>query len=64
MVTATIIMCNRTVVCAVYCGDSNSRYSEMVLSCVGVYCCYSNRRYSAMVLCCVYSLFWLQQQQI
>jgi len=51
------------VVCGVYCGYSNSRYSAIVLCCVcGVYCGYSNSRYSAMVLCCVWSLLWLQQQ--
>ena len=39
------------VMCGVYCGYSNSKYSAIVLCCVGVYCGYSSSRYSAMVLC-------------
>ena len=39
VVTATeVIVQWFCVVCGVYCGDSNSRYSAMVLCCVGDYC--------------------------
>ena len=44
------------VVGGVYCGNSNSMYSGIVLCFVGVYCGYSNSRYSAMVLCCAWSI--------
>ena len=50
--TVVIVQCYCDV-CVDYCGFSNSRYSAMVLRCVGVYCGYSNSRYSAMVPCCV-----------
>jgi len=59
--TVDIVQCF-CVVCVVYCGYCNSRYSAMVLCCVGACCGYSNIRYNAMLLCCVWSLFWLQQQ--
>jgi len=42
------------VVCGDYFGESNSRYSAIVLCFFGVYCLYSNSRYSAMVLCFVW----------
>jgi len=63
VVTATVDIVQRyCVVRGVSFCDRNSRYSVMVLCCVGVYCGYSNSRYSAMVLCCVWRLLWLQQQ--
>jgi len=63
VVTATVVIvqcfCD---LCVDYCGYSNSRYSAMILCCVGVYCGYSTRRYSAMFLCCVWCLLCLEQQ--
>ena len=53
-----------SVVFGVHCVDSNNTYSAIVLCCVGCYCGYSNSSYSAIVLYCVWSLLWLQQQQI
>jgi len=50
--TVDIVQCY-CVVCGVYYGYSNRRYSAMLLCCGGDYCCYSNSRYSIMVLCCV-----------
>ena len=63
VVTATVdILQFYFALCSEYCGYFISRYSAMVLYCVGVYCGYSNSRYSAMVLRCVWSLLWLHQQ--
>ena len=54
MVTASVdIVQWYCVVCGVYFGYSNRRYSAIVLCFVGVYCGYSNSRYRAIVLLCV-----------
>jgi len=53
VVTATVYIAQCfSVVCVVYFGYSNSRYSAMVLCCVRVYCGCRNSRCSAMFLCC------------
>jgi len=50
------------VVCGVYCGYSKSRYSVMVLCCVGGFYGYSSSSIRAMVMYFMWSLLWLQQQ--
>jgi len=59
VVTATVdIVQYYSVLCGVYCGYSNSRYSSNVLCFCGVYCGCSNSRYRVMVLCCFFLVFF------
>ena len=59
------VLCNGTVLCVEFIVVRATVGIVQWYSVVcGVYCGYSNNCYSAMTLCCVWSLLWLQQQQI